>query len=102
LAVLGAESWFLDSRSRTFVRSWRLSRWTLARQVVGFDAVKSVRCTRMVVGNGAQESFAVEVVLPGDKICRLAARARLQEALAMSAKLCELLDLPLGGGSEKR
>lgn len=102
LAALGGETWFLDSRSRTFVRAWRLSRWTWRRRVVDFGAIGEVRCTRQVVGNGAQESFAVEIVLPGDKICRLAVRAHLHEALAMSARLCELLDLPLGRGSKKR
>jgi hypothetical protein len=100
LAALGGETWVLDSRSRTFVRTWRVMRWTWMRRVADFGSVREVRCTRLVVGDGAQESFAVEIVLPGDKICRLATRANLLEALAMSATLCGLLDLPLGRGSE--
>lgn len=102
MAALGGETWVLDPRNRTFVRTWRLLRWTLRRREVGFDAVRAVRCTRIVVGDGVHESFAVEIVLPGDKICRLAARSQLHEALATSARLCGILDLPLGGGSTHR
>lgn len=101
-SALGGETWVLDSRTRTFVRTWRLVRWTLTRRVVGFDEVREVRCTRIVVGDGMQEAFAVEIVLPGDRICRLAARSQLHEALAMSARLCGILDLPLGRGTTRR
>jgi len=96
LAALGGETWYLDSRSRTFVRTWRALRWTLRTRVVEFERIVAVRCVRLVVGGDAHEAFAVEIDIGNDKNCRLATRAHLQEALAMSARLCQLLDLPLG------
>jgi hypothetical protein len=101
LAALGGEVWYLDSRSRTFVRTWRFLRWPLRSRSVEFTAIEAVRCVRLVVGNGAHEAFAVEIALPNDKKCRLASRAHLHEALAMSARLCQLLDLPLGAARTK-
>jgi len=96
LASLGGETWYLDARSRTFVRTWRFLRWELRSRSLDFEAIEEVRCVRLVVGNGAPEAFAVEIALPGDKKCRLASRAHLHESLAMCARLCQVLDLSLG------
>lgn len=94
--ALASDSWVLDERSRTFARRRRLLRWTWWRNAVGFDSIRAVRCTRQIAGNGAHEAFAVEIVLPGDKICRIATRVGLQEALETAAWIGEVVDAPVG------
>lgn len=89
LAAFGGEVWFLDSRSRTFERTWKFLRWPLRRRVVDFGRISAVRFSRQTGIDGAHHAFRVELAIEGGAPFPIANVASVGPALELSVRMAK-------------
>lgn len=96
LAVSGGEVWYLDARSETFVRSWRVFEFPVHQRSIGFDRIDAVRFSHLPARRGSHQSFRVDLEMANGSVFRVANPVTVAEALELSTKLCRILSKPWG------